>query len=115
MNKNVINISLLLSTSVFTPDMLSLVSPYDRYSDNLIEYGKEMIQLEDTLTEVSLIQEKSKLWDGISPSEMVSNAMIETITSENEIIESVVKRIQACKSLPTEFSKIIDDNFWDLI
>ncbi len=115
MNKNIINVSLLLSTSVLTPDMLSLTGPYERYSDHLIQYGKEMSQLEDTLTEISLVQEKSKIWVGISPSEMGSDSMIETILSDSDIIDSVVKRIQASKPLPPEFSKIIDDNFWDLI
>lgn len=115
MNKNVINISLLLSTSVLTPEVLSLDSPYELYSHNSTQCSRENMQIDEMITEVSLVQEKSKIWVGISPSTMDGKTLIKAVLSERDILESVVRKIQESKPLPLEFSKIIDDNFWDLI
>ncbi len=115
MNKNVINISLLLSTSVLTPEVLSLNSPYELYSHNSTQCPRENMQIDEIITEVSLVQEKSKVWVGISPSIMDGQNLVKTFPSDRDILESVVRKIQASKPLPLEFSKIIDDNFWDLI
>ena len=114
MNKNVINVSLLLSASVLPSDMLSLTGLYDNYSDATIQYPKTMSQIDD-ITQISLIEEKKSIWFGLSASEMSRDMKIEDALSDIVILESVVHKIKGSKPLEPEFAKIIEDNFWDLI
>lgn len=114
MNKNVINLSLLLSTSVLPSDILSLTGQYDCYSDVSIQYPKTMNPIDD-ITQISLIEEKRSVWSGLSASEMGRYMKIEDALSDMAILESVVQKIKGSKPLEPEFAKIIEDNFWDLI
>lgn len=114
MNKNVINVSLLLSATVLPSDMLSLVGQYDCYSDHSIQYPKTMTTSDD-ITQISLIEKKKSVWSGLSASEMGCDMKIEDALSDLAILESVVRKIKGSKPLDPEFAKIVEDNFWDLI
>lgn len=114
MNKNIINVSLLLSASVLPSDMLSLTGQYDSYSDATIQYPKTMSPIDD-ITQISLIEEKKSVWFGLSVSGMSRDLKIEEALSDMAILESVVQKIKGSKPLEPEFAKIIEDNFWDLI
>lgn len=35
--------------------------------------------------------------------------------SDKELLEMIAKRISNSKPMPNEFSKVIDEDFWDLV
>ena len=118
MNKNIINIGLLLGVSVMT-DIPALSAPtIDFYSDNFCPKCRE-VNNKTSLTLISTTNRPKLYHDG---SESINSSLMgvsvrSVLSSELDdaaILMSVVARIEHSKPLPAEYSKMIDDNFWDL-
>lgn len=119
MNKNIIKIGLLLSTSVMTEMALLTVPTIETYSDNLVQKIKAC-KGHASLTQLSQTQNSKHYTDASAAVlSQASGISVRTTLSvqldDVAILSSVVERIQKSKSLPDEFANIIDDNFWDLI
>lgn len=117
MNKNIINIGILLSSSVLS-ELSSLTAPMiELYTDNLVHKVK-MVNSRPFLTQISKAKIGKRQVE-ISPALISSSIVLKSETciklDEAQILVSVVEKIKNSKPLSEEFSKIINDNFWDLI
>lgn len=118
MNKNIITLGVFMSASVMA-DVSYLTAPsLELYSDNLVQKSRA-ISSRPYLTQIT--QAKiGKNYSDISAA-LVSSHNIKIRSAvynqldEVEILTAVAQRIMRSNPLPEEFSKIIDDNFWDLI
>lgn len=65
----------------------------------------------------SVKEEKGKTFDPCDYNRYsyIWKGEVECTGDESELIDSIKKRMEASKSLDPEFSKIIDDNFFDLV
>lgn len=118
MNKNIITLGLLASTSVMTNSSLLTTPNFELYSDNLVQKSR-MANFRPQYTQISQakignnfpdVSSKIFPYGGINICSAVNIEM-----DDNSILSSIVQRIKRSKPLPEEFSKIIDNNFWDLI
>lgn len=119
MNRNIIKIGLLLGTSVLANTADLKVPGIDLYADNLVPKARGN-NGKMPLSQFSLIQNRKYYIDASSTvfsqtSNVSVRSTLHTKLDDAEILTSVVQRIQESKPLPEEFSKMIDDNFWDLI
>ena len=114
MNKNIITVGILLGASVIPHDILNSPS-LDLYSDTLPQDFH-------VSKETSILTQKtstSKNIDITSVTSMADNMSVRSILREEQddkaILESLIAKIKHSKPLPAEFSKVIDEEFWDLI
>lgn len=117
MNKNIITIGVLLSASALC-ELSSLTAPaIELYTDNLIHKTKT-VNPSPLITHISQAQ-IGKRHVEVSSTLISSNVSVNsgayTKLDEVQILASVAEKIRNSKPLSEEFSKIIDDNFWDLI
>ncbi len=118
MNKNVIKISLLLGASIMTDIPMLSVPAIDLYADNLCPKGrfinnKESLTLNSNTNRTKLYHDGSESINSLSIGIKV-RSVLSAEFDDAAILMSVVERIEQSKPLPAEFSKMIDDNFWDL-
>lgn len=117
MNKNIIKVGVLLSASVMSD--ISLTSPVvDLYTDNILQ-GTHEESVEPVATQMSWTQAGRGIADATSIVSVVSDMSVRSVLTEElddlVILESLTKRIQNSKSLPAEFSNVIDEDFWNLV
>lgn len=118
MNKNIITLGVMVGASVMT-NMSSLTSPYvELYSDNLVQKSRS-INVRPLLTQISKAKMGKNYLDVSTYLLQSSNISFRSAViyqlDDAAILASVAQRIKNSKPLSDEFSKIIDDNFWDLI
>lgn len=115
MNKNIITIGVLLSASVMTE--LSAPS-FELYADNFAQKSR-VTNSRPSLTQISQAKVGKSYVDMTQSLFSFHSLCVKSTTTvqldEIEILKSVANKIKNSKPLPEEFSKIIDDNFWDLI
>lgn len=118
MNKNIIKVGVLLSVSII-PD-ISLTSPvFDLYSDNRMRQVCGF-HMKPTLVQISRMQDGQSSLDlpGLVASATAGISVQSVLTSVSDdycVLESIVRKIQQGKPIPSEFSMVIDEDFWDLI
>lgn len=117
MNKNIITLGFFATVSALA-DMSSITAPaIEFYTDSLVPKSTN-INFRSNLTQVSLTKIGKSTLDisgQLTPSFINTNASININLNDADILASVAQRIKNSKPLDEEFSKIIDDNFWDLI
>ncbi len=119
MNRNIIRVGILLTTSSVMPD-IALASPtIDLYSDYHITPKVHSFKDMSGLTQISQVEGGKYIFDTSYLVPASINASVSSVSNEElddlAILKSVVKKIQESKPLPAEFSKVIDEDFWDLI
>lgn len=115
MNKNIITVGFLLSASVMSESSLTYPA-FNTYSDGLYQKVRG-ITPKSSLNLISQVGESSlEMNSPMSPTtDMTVLSALDDDLDDRAILESLIARMKKSKPMPAEFSRIIDEDFWDLV
>lgn len=114
MNKNIITVSIILTASIFSDNVVMPI--FERYSDDYIVNIATKDSYISQISQTTLNGQKSYFdLPHINSAISSKDIILDNQRDEINILIDIMNRLSQSKPMPTEFSKIVDEDFWELV